>query len=384
MAPNYKIEVLDRDLQPITSLNVFVATDQMGNYLEYGSRLSSYGEAKFRILTKDIAWDRFGNIFDPYQNHIRIYRANQLVWSGVVVDLPQRNKRYIEIKGRTYLHILEKVLVKHDAPDGNNAEYFRTFKSGTMADAVRAIMTESITDTAAYPIISKITIGTIINPKYPQGFVDTANVSIAGQDWKFTPDIALKFDERDIFFVLSQLANYSQCDFEITQDLVFNFIPRIGSRKVDMVFDYGVGGAIDDYNAPLWGSRMANHLVGIAADKDYVILKTEASDSASIAKRGRLSGVAAYIDVKNKNALNTRLAEELRFVSEPDAELSMIMNDKAAPLGTYNLGDTVTAVIEDGPISVRQERRVIGYDVKVNETMDETVRIMTNKPRVGE
>lgn len=384
MAPNYKIEVLDRDLQPITSLNVFVPTDQVGNYLEYEARLSSYGEAKFRVLTKDVAWDRLGNIFDPYQNHIRIYRSNQLVWAGVVVDLPTRNKRYIEIKARTYLHVLEKVLVKHDAPDGNNAEYFRTFKSGTMADAVKAVVTESIKDTAAYPVIRMITLGTIINPKYPQGFVDTANNSIAGQEWKFTADIALKFDERDIFFVLSQLANYSNCDFEITEDLVFNFIPRIGSRKVDMVFDYGVGGAVDDYNAPLWGSRMANHLVGIAADKDYVILKDEISDNASIAKRGRLSGVAAYIDVKNKNALKVRLAEEIRFVAEPDAELDLYMNDKAVPLGQYGLGDTITAVIKDGPINVRQERRVVGYKVKVNITMDESVRVITNKPRVGE
>lgn len=384
MAPNYKIEVLDRDLQPITSLNVFVPTDQSGNYLEYEARLSSYGTARFRILTKDIAWDRFGNIFDPYQNHIRIYRSNLLVWAGVVVDLPMRNKRFIEIEARTYLHVLEKVLVKHDAPDGNNAEYFRTFKSGTMADAVKAVMTESISDTAAYPVIRMITLGSIINPKYPKGFVDTANNSIAGQEWKFTADIALKFDERDIFFVLSQLANYSNCDFEITEDLVFNFIPRIGSRKVDMVFNYGVGGSVDDYNAPLWGSRMANHLVGIAADKDYVILKDEISDSASIARRGRLSGVAAYIDVKNKNALKVRLGEEIRFVSEPDAELDLYMNEKAVPLGTYGLGDTITAVIKDGPINVRQERRVVGYRIKVNLTMDESVRVMTNKPRVGE
>lgn len=384
MLPKYKVQILNSSLEPLTEIKSFYPLDSTGNFLEYLDKLSAWGRCRFRVATHDSALVDYGNIFEPFKYHVRIYRANVLVWSGVIVTNPRRTRRFVEIEARTYLYLFTKVLVKRDASvaAGDGKDNYRTLSSGSMSTAVTNIINESKADAITGSIMSQITIGTIENPDFPMNYTKADGSALIGS-WSFSDDMTLQFDYRDIFYVLSSLAMYPACDFEVTKDLVFNFKQFIGNKQTDILFEYAEHGSITDYNAPLNGDRMANDLTGVAADFGNQILHSQKADDASVQEYGRIQGVAAYVDVKNTNALRSRLTEELRLTSKPDSELHVTLNDKAYPLGQYGLGDVVRIKVKDRIIDVDQLRRIVGIDVYVDGTSQETVRLITNKPKEG-
>lgn len=384
MPPKYKVQILNSNLEPITEIKAFYPLDTSGNLIEYVDKLSAWGKCKFRVATRDTSLVEYGNIFEPFKYHVRVYRAGILVWCGIIVTNPRRTKRFIEVEARTYIYLFTKVLVRRDASvaPGDGKDNYRTFNSGSMSTAVTAVINESKADAIAGSIMSQITIGTVENPSFPSNYTKADGSPLAGQ-WTFSDDMTLQFDYRDIFYVMSSLAMYPACDFEVTKDLVFNFKQFIGNKQTDIVFEYSRYGSITDYNAPLNGDSMANDLTGVAADFGNQILHSKKSDEASVAEYGRIQGVAAYIDVKNTNALRSRLTEELRLTSKPDSELHVTLNDRAYPLGQYGLGDIVRIKVRDRIIDVNQLRRIVGIDVFVDGTGQETVRLITNKPKEG-
>jgi hypothetical protein len=164
--------------------------------------------------------------------------------------------------------------------------------------------------------------------------------------------------------------------------MVINFRAYIGNKQPNMKFSYGQYGNIDDYNVPLNGDQMANYIWGIAADNQSNIIHAgPLSDEASVAKYGRIGAVAAYGDVKNTALLTSRVRAELNQVKTPDPEIHFTTNARAYPLGQWGLGDTVQVTIIDGPINSDSQRRIVGIDVLVNETGNENIRAITNKPR---
>ena len=384
MSPKYKIIILDRDLNPVTQIKSFVPINTAGDFLEYKDALSDVGNCKFRVATRDPAIKAFGNIFEPYKYHVHIYRENAVVWKGLIVNNPKRTKRYIEIEGKTYLFLLSKVLVRRDASTspGDGKDNYRTFSSGTMATAIQNLITEAKADAGSNSLLSRVTIGQIENPNFPANYTRTDGTALTGT-WTFSSDMTIQFDYRDVLYVIGSLAMYPACDFEITKDMVFNFKQYIGNRQPNVVFEYSNWGSISDYDAPLLGERMANDLTGVAADFGNQILHVSKTDEASVAEYGRIQDVAAYIDVKNVNALRSRLTEELRLISKPDAELHVSLNDKAYPLGQYGLGDTVNIRIRDELVNVDQLRRVVGIVVRVDVNGTENIRLITNKPKEG-
>lgn len=379
---NYKVELLDSSLTPITQVKALVPLNKEGYFLEYSNRLSDYGKAKFRVSVQDPLFDAHGDIIQPYANHVRITRDNAIVWQGVIVNNSRRTSQYIEVEAYEYLFLLTKVGLRHDTNGDTN---YRTFNSGTMATAIQTVLTEAKAD--AGNILANIEIGTIENPTFPQGFVDVNNTSLAGQQWTFSNNFVVKYDYRDVLYVLQSFGLYAVSDFELaynstTNKLTFNFKKFLGTRKEDVMFDYNAQiGSIEDFDVPRLGERMANQIVGVAADNQFTILKVDYTDDASIKTYGKLWGVAAYADVKSKNLLIARLREEGSQISTPDSEMNIVLNERAYPLGVYRVGDIITVQIKHHIIDVKQARRVVGIDVKVHNTGKERIRVYTNKPR---
>lgn len=378
---NYKVELLDSSLQPITQVKALVPINKEGNFLEYSSRLSDYGKAKFRIAVLDPLFDTHGDIVQPYANHVRIWRDNAIVWRGVIVNNSRRTSQYIEVEAYEYLYLLTKVGLRHDTNGDTN---YRTFNSGTMATAIQTVLTEAKNDANNH--LSNIEIGIIENPTFPEGFVDVNNSSLSGQQWTFSNNFVVKYDYRDVLYVLQSFGLYAVSDFELVPNdagkLVFNFKKFLGSRREDVMFDYNAQiGSIEDFDVPRLGERMANQIVGVAADNQFTILKVDYTDDTSIKTYGKLWGVAAYADVKSKNLLIARLREEGSQISTPDSEMNIVLNERAYPLGVYAVGDIITVQIKHHIINVKQARRVVGIDVKVHNTGKERIRVYTNKPR---
>lgn len=378
--PTYIVEILDSALQPITRLAAFVPLNGSGDILEYTNQLSNVGSCRFRIATLDPIFKTYPNLLSPWSNHIRITRNGAVAWQGFIYNSPHRNRRYIEVQGATYLEEFRKTLVRHGAPQPDGTDT-RQFDSGTIASVLTTILNEAKANATGRKIQS-MTLGQIDNPAFPPGFTDINRHDISGQPWTFSSDFFLRFDFKDLLYVVNALAMYSKYDFNLDSNLVFTFVKRIGSDKPELVFEFAQYGMIEDFNAPLDGKNQTNHILALAADNDTKLLKLDVPrDQASIDKYGILDGVAAFADAKNINVLQSRLSEQLRLDSTPDAELSVQLNERAYPLGQYILGDNATFRVNYGGIHYDGLRQIVGVTTKLHNVGKETITLKTNKPR---
>lgn len=379
----YQIEILDKNRNFIAPIQVLAPINSSQDTIFFTKRLSNWGQLKFRVGTKDPIFDDVGDCLEPYKYHVRLKRSGSVIWQGVIVKNPERNRRYVEVLAYEYVFLLSKILIRHDASvaTGDGLDNYRTFQTGTMATAIQTLLTEAATDVGTGPV-TQITTGTIENPNFPNNYTRADNTALTGA-WTFSSDMTLSYDYRSVFYVINSMAMYPACDFEVTKDLVFNFKQFIGNKQPTLSFTYGEFGNVLDYNIPRNGERMANSLVGVAADFGNQILHVEKSDTVSMGVYGKIQDVAAYIDVKNTNALRSRLEEELRLISTPDSEIQLTLNDRAYPLGQIGLGDIVRVNIDDHVVSFDQQRRIVGINVSVANNGSDKIVLMTNKPKEG-
>lgn len=378
------VEILNASLQKIAEIKALYPINKAGMVLRYSRELSDYGQCMFRVSTKDDVLEQFGDILQPHKYHIRIKRGPVTVWQGAIVDNPTRNKNYVEVKAVEYLYYLSKILIRRDADNpatDDDESNFRVFSSGTMASAVQTIFQNAITDLGSSHILSTASVGTIDNPDYPDNFLDSTNHPLTG-GWNFSSDVTVQFDYHSALYVLKSFGNYTNADFELTTSLVFNFKKLIGERIKGLTFTYDrVGTNIVDYNFPRLGQRMANDLVGIATDDRGNVLHASKTDTTSLNSIGRLQDARAYTDVKNQNLLDSRMANEIRLTVDPDeSPITIVLDEKAYPLGQFNLGDLVWVKVKDHVIDYEKERRIIGWTVNLHNTGREMTYIQTNRP----
>lgn len=378
------VEILNSDLGRVAVVKNLYPINRDGMILRYSRELSDYGECKFRISTKDPIFTDFGDIVEPHRYHVRIKRANVTVWQGIIVDNSERNKNYIEVVAVEYLYYFSKILIRRDQdkPTTDDDESnFRVFSSGTMASAVTTIFNNAKTDFGSNHALSAATLGTVENPDYPSNFVNANGVALTG-GWTFNNEVTLQFDYHDVLYVLKAFGIYSGADFELTTGLVFNFKKLIGARISGITFEYGtVGANIVDYNVPRYGQRMANEIIGIAADDEGKILHATQRDTTSVNRIGLLQKPEAFADVKGRNLLDSRLKEELRLIKDPDeSPINLVLDEKAYPLGQFQLGDIVWVKIKDHIIDFQKERRIVGFTVNLHSTGRELTTIQTNQP----
>jgi hypothetical protein len=379
------VEILNLSLNKVAEVKNLYPINNKGMILRYSKELSDYGSCTFRISTKDTFFTQFGDVIKPHVNHVRIRRAGTVVWSGAIVDNPQRNKNFIEVVAYEYDFYLDKVLIRRDAEvtAGDGKDNYRTFNSGTMAAAVTDLVTKAKTDFGSTHPMSTLNIAAanIENPDYPLNFTNESGVALTG-GWTFTSFINLQFDYHTVYYVLKAFGVYTSSDFEIDENLNFYFKKFVGNKQTGITFRYGTQGNVVDYNTPRLGKRMVNDYWGIAADTNGKILHANLRDTTAYNTYGLLQGTTAYSDVKDHNMLKSRMNEELQFLKSPDdSPVNVLLNEKAYPLGQYGIGDIVTVKIRDNIIDYEQARRIVGITVTVHNTGREMVVLQTNLPK---
>lgn len=381
--PRTTVQILNSSLQLVAEVKNLYPINKNGDVLRYSKELSDYGLCTFRVQTKDPFLTELGDILVPHQYHVRIKRGTTTVWSGAILDNPVRNKNYVEIRAGEYDFYFDKVLIRRDAETvaGDGKNNYRTFNSGTMAAAVSNIVTSAKTDFGSTHPLGALNIRTVTNPDYPKNFFDANGVALTG-GWNFSSFITLQFDYHTVYYVLKAFGVYAAADFEVDENLNFDFKPYIGNKSTGITFEYGRQKNIIDYNFPRLGKRMVNDLWGIAADSDGKILHANQRNVAAVAQYGLLQDSSAYADVKDLNMLKTRMAEELEFIKTPeDSPVNVVLDEKGYPLGQYGIGDTITVRIKDHIIDFDQPRRIVGITVTVHNTGREIVVLQTNKIR---
>lgn len=390
MSKLYTIEILNKSLQKITEIINPYPLGNNGNIIRFSNELSHYGMCTFRVSTKDPIFTQHGDIVEPHKYHVRIKRYEQTVWQGAIIDNPSRNKVFIEVECAEYLYYFDKKRVQRDAttPAGwtgppNAWNNYRYFAAGTMATAVTNVVTEMKNGFGANHILANMTVGTVENPLYPSNFAKSDGTALTGQ-WNFSSDIVMQFDYHSVLHVLKSFGNVSNMDFELTNDLVFNFKKFIGTARLDYGFTYGTFGNIIDYNLPRFGRRMLNDLYGLAADDLGNAIRFQETDNTSINTYGLMEGSTAYLDITNANVLRSRLNEELRFLKSPTTSpVNVVLDDKTYSLGTWKIGDVVNVKIKDNIIDYNANRRIVGITTTVHNTGKELVSVQTNEPREG-
>lgn len=383
----YTVEILDSSLNKIAEVRALYPLNRKGDVLEFTNELSYYGQCKFRLATEGGQLANLGDIFVPHQYHVRIRRYNKLVWKGAITDNPSRNKNFIEIVAHEYLFYLDKKLVKRDTTKqsgfvGDDYTNYRFFSTGTMASAVTSVINSAISGFGSNHILSGMTVGTVENPNYPKNFAKADGNPLTGA-WSFSVDnnIIMQFDYHSVLHVIRSLANVSGCDFELDEDLVFNFKSFLGEKQYDLGFTYGTHGNIIDYDVPRYGRRMTNRLTGLAVDSKNQLLHITKDKTTSINSYGAMESATAYDDVINKNILGARLNTDLYFLSDPEtAPINLEIDDKTYPLGTWGVGDIVNVKINDGLIDYNGPRLIVRLTTRVHNTGKELVSIATNVP----
>lgn len=382
-----QVQILDKDLNLVAIPRALYPLNENGMIIRYTKLLSDYGTAEFRIATDDPLFDEFGDILIPNKYHIHIKRGNEVVWKGAIVRNPERNKRYISVMAVEYLFYLDKVLVDRTSQLSGSfsPDYeLRIFNSGTLAAAVTAVVNEGKARLGDNHVLSGLTVGTVENPDFPNGYVKSDGTALTGS-WTFSSNFSLQFSYDSVLFVLQTLGIYSLSDFEVTEDLTFNFKGFIGNTVRNISFVYDTRGNIIDYDLPRDGMRMLNSIWGVGFLTTGDVIQKEVRDSTSIDEYGLMEGVAAFSDVKNENALTTRTREELRFLKDPESSpINLVLDEKAYPLGQFDIGDIVDVRIKDGPIDYKGQRRIVGLSVNVHNTGREIITVRTNRPREGQ
>ncbi len=382
----YTIEILDKNLNKIAEVKNPYPLGRSGHILRYRKELSDWGDCAFRVATKDPLLTTYGDILEPHKYHIRIRRYQEIVWQGAIIDNPVRNKNFIEVMGGEYLYYLDKKRVKRDAETvaGDGKNNYRLFNTGSLATAVTNVINEMKAEVGDNHILANITVGTVENPNFPNNFTNTSGAALTGE-WAFSESVAMQFDYHSILHVLKSFGNVSNADFEIDNDLNFNFYKFLGRRQYDVGFTYGTHGNIIDYDMPRYGRRMVNDYYGLATDEKGALLRIQETDSASINDYGKMEGSTAFADIINNNVLRARLREELSFLRLPDtAPVNVVLDDKTYSIGTWRVGDIVNIRIKDNVIDFNAPRRIVGLTTTVHNTGKELVSVQTNKPRDSE
>jgi hypothetical protein len=391
----YEIQLLNNLRQVVTKVLNPLPLNKNGDIIEFSKELSEFGQCRFRVSAFDPILITYGDILRPHQNHVRIVRNGTTVWQGAIVDNPKRTSQFIEIAAAEYEYYLSKILIDRSSLNpvtGESDGVFRIFKTGTMADAVTAVMTETMgilnDPTNAASPLAGMTLGTIENPNFPPNMGDNSGALLWGP-WSFSDTLMLQYDFQTVLYLLKSFGVYAYADFYIDQNLVFNFKKFVGNDRhydVNFVFDHtGVGAVsnIIDYNLPRLGRRMVNDLYGIATNAQGSVLHFDQTDQASISTNGVMQGVAAYSDVKDQGPLNARVAAELPLVATPDeTNAIVVLNETAAyPLGVWDIGDIVNIKIVNRGVNFNQSRRIVGVSVSVHESGKEITTVQTNIPQ---
>lgn len=381
------VEILDKSLSKVAEIRNLYPIDKQANILRYSRELSDFGQCLFRVSSQDPIFDELGDILQPHIYNVRITHNGTKVWQGAIIDNPQRTKNFIEVRALEYEFYLDKILIRRTSknPATNQADgLYRIFNTGTMSSNLTTVIQNAASDFGTNHPLSSLTVGTIDNPSYPLGFTDANGNSLTGA-WNFSDFISLQFDFHTAYYVTKAFADYTQCDFEVDENLVFSFKTFLGTKQQNLTFTYGVTGNVVDYNLPRLGKRMVNDLWGVAADINGKVLHSERIDSESINTYGKLESDQAFTDVKDNNFLKTRLGSSLLFINKPESSpVNIVVNEKGYFLGLYDIGDIVTVKIKDNVIDFNEPRRIVGITVTLHNTGRELTTIQTNTPLPGD
>ena len=359
-----------------SSVYKFVVTDTSGNELAWlksarGRSWSKYlslpGEASFTLPINDTkATDT--NI--GLRNGLKIYRYNKVVWEGFI-DGHDETDQDIVVHASGWLQIFASRLIKPTSAE-ISAGTGHKYSSKRVADQVmKDIIDRNNTDND-----TGISTSTGDGASYPTD-TDTITIEIP----PYEPSLSW----------LVNLANAYKLEQEVVWNsdhdaLVWKCTKEADAEdRGDIVFRYGQGGNIKDFQRAYTLNGMVNVLIAVPTGEGYDFLKDRKvlQDASSIAEYGfREEAVPFQYAGTDADNLTDLANEYLKKHKYPIEIMRFKLRPNAPFLGDWNLGDYVKFYIEADRIDIDDWRRIVGIEVKIDDKNPyESIEIITNPRR---
>lgn len=338
--------VPDRVLTQHALTGAWLATALPVVDLEYGDELNGPGSLTGRLSPRLLSSNPL--VVDPGNTLIFVESSGQLQWGGLVWDVRAEGNDYA-IEAASWSSYLQKRF-DFDGEHGSRGPY-------TYADrcqVIRNIWTyaQSIADGDLGVVVDSITSTSTI------GTPD----DVYHSNWWEAPCLG---DQVDDLVSGNATPDYA-CDTSWNADktAVVKRIklgwPRLGARRTDIEFSSGVN-LIEDPEDALSGDDYAQVVMAAGSGEGRARLR---QFSAVRNDRLRLEHVLDLPDVKGNDILKARAAEERawRQVTVRGSVDQVIVRDtKAAPFGSYQVGDDVYTRVHNPWTSYTGWCRVMGF-----------------------
>lgn len=184
--------------------------------------------------------------------------------------------------------------------------------------------------------------------------------------------------------LLPQMVQVSGYEWQITEDRVVNWLPRIGSEKSTTV-RLSQGLHVATYQTA--GSRplIENFLFGTGripgldttGQPIESIVWSYVLEPVSIARHGQLEGIRDYGIIASPADINTALAIEIGRSANPARTATVTLVEVAGEWATFREGDTVRLALGDAAVeyAFRVRSRAIDVDQGVMELAGEAIRV---------
>lgn len=336
----------------------------------------------------DIAWERYENevgrcmFILPYTDsklvealaddeqfmEILIYREGDLVWQGFVAFILDKLDT-AAIYGLDYKEILKWYRCSY------NTKY-TTQKIGSQIISPEWDTIAARTNIALGDLITK---GTIEDP-YQSG-TSTAKT------------VTKTVFEEDFFTLVYELMALSRAGSPSgawTQNTVFDvslsetaptftFKRDVGVERPDVVFE--MNSEIIDVYMPKDYRYIRNDVKGWSVIEGPDVINDTQTDATSITNYYRRELSPVFGALTTSSELTEKTKDFLKENKDPSKNVSFSFAAGLIPFDGYNMGDDVQIRINRGRLDIKEYRRVVGMEVEVDNSGEETAKPVLRKKR---
>lgn len=356
-----------------TARYMFVIVDSSGNQYEFERCTSrawewyenDIGRCRFFIPYNDLKLST-ASVSEGSLSEIRIYRDNSLVWQGIL-QIAQDTIDGTWVYGETFMAALGWYGVRY------NQEYTTT--------GVGTIITNE------YDNIETRT-NNFLSAKITQGDIEEPYVSNTVTDLTITRTL---FHENFLEF-LKQMTLVARAEATASWDQyavfnisfsesapTFSFRRNPGVDKADVVLE--LDSEIVDFNVPKDFRDIYTYTKGLAIAAGPSIISSERNDTTVSDNWYRREFYPFFNNVTAQTDLDKRTSNFQLERRDPKRDMQIKLAAGLIPFDGYSMGDSIKTRITRGRVNIDEFRRVVGMEVRIDDTGVEQVSPLLQKKR---
>lgn len=333
--------------------------------LEWERYESDVGRCTFFIPHNSLKLNSSSVPNDRY-SEIYLYRAGELVWSGATRVL-QNTKDGVQVFGETLESLFGDYSVRY------NQEYTDTTLSSIITDEYNDIASR-----ADSIFNAKLTLGTVENP-----YQSNTTTDLTLSRTFFNENFLQVLKEMVLIARAEMVSGWNQnTAFGVTlsdTSPTFFFSRDNGQDKEDVVLE--LDSEIVGYTEVQDFRRIHNEVKGLAVIEGPQVISSKRADSTSKKSWYRREFYPFFYSVTTQTGLDQRTINFLYDHRNPPKDMRIRLAAGLKPFDGYTLGDRIKIIINRGRTQVNEFKRVVGLNVKIDDTGIEQVVPILQKVR---